>query len=135
MSNRKTYYCAAAAGLLAVLAVASAQTAAFARPESGELRETLAGNTLYLRTRGIVVPIAYHPDGRMSGQLPPLAAAVARDMSAKDSGKWWVADGRLCQRWNQWLDGRSHCYEFTRKGETVHWVRDDGRKGTARLGG
>jgi hypothetical protein len=33
------------------------------------------------------------------------------------------------------LEGKSYCYKFTIKGKSVRWVRNDGRSGTARIGG
>jgi hypothetical protein len=32
------------------------------------------------------------------------------------------------------MDGKAYCYKLTRQGNTVRWVRNDGRSGTARLG-
>jgi len=34
-----------------------------------------------------------------------------------------------------WVDGKSYCYKLTQTGSSVRWVRDDGRSGTARIGG
>ena len=33
------------------------------------------------------------------------------------------------------MDGKSYCYKLTRDGSTVHWTRNDGHSGTARIGG
>jgi hypothetical protein len=33
------------------------------------------------------------------------------------------------------MEGKSYCYKFTLKGKSVRWVRNDGRSGTARIGG
>jgi hypothetical protein len=33
------------------------------------------------------------------------------------------------------MDGKTYCYRLTRGGATVRWVRNDGRSGTARIGG
>jgi len=135
MTACKTRFLAAAAILFAASAIANAQSGPMGHSMGSDLRKAVAGNTVYLRTSGIVLPIAYHPNGTMSGRLPALAAMMATDMPATDKGKWWTAEGRLCQRWNRWLDGRSHCYRFTRDGQTVQWLRDDGKTGTARIGG
>src|SRR5262249_26619538 len=61
--------------------------------------------------------------------------SFSRGDGASDHGKWWVADDQLCQQWSSWMDGKSYCYKLTRNGSTVQWVRNDGRSGTARIGG
>ena len=33
------------------------------------------------------------------------------------------------------MDGKSYCYKLTQNGSSVQWVRNDGRSGTARIGG
>ena len=33
------------------------------------------------------------------------------------------------------MDGKTYCYRLTRDGLAVRWVRNDGRSGTARIGG
>jgi hypothetical protein len=33
------------------------------------------------------------------------------------------------------MDGRSYCYKLTLTGNKVTWMRNDGRSGTARIGG
>lgn len=99
------------------------------------LRKAVTGKTVYLRTHGIELPISYRANGTMSGRLKALAAALAGGTSPTDSGKWWIAKDQLCQRWNQWLDGKSYCYKLQRKGAHVQWRRNDGRSGTLRIGG
>ena len=37
-----------------------------------------------------------------------------------------VSGDQLCQRWIRWLEGKSYCYQFTLKGKSVRWVRNDG---------
>ena len=102
---------------------------------SGEaLRKTVAGKTVYLRTQGVEVPIQYRTNGTMSGRLRALAAAFGRGPSA-DRGRWWISNGRLCQKWSRWLDGKPYCYALKRAGTQVHWQRNDGRRGTARISG
>ncbi len=98
------------------------------------LRKAVAGKTVYLRTQGVEVPIHYRSNGTMSGRLRALAAALGGRPSA-DRGRWWISNGRLCQKWNRWLDGKSYCYALTRAGGQVRWQRNDGRSGTARISG
>jgi hypothetical protein len=100
-----------------------------------ELRKAISGKTVYLNISGFELPIRYASNGRMSGKMSTVAASFSRGDGSSDTGKWWVADGQLCQQWRVWLDGKSHCYKLTQKGATVRWVRNDGRSGTARIGG
>jgi hypothetical protein len=51
----------------------------------------------------------------------------------RDKGTWWVSNDRLCQKWDKWLAGRSHCFTVRANGTTVHWTRDDGLNGTAHI--
>lgn len=126
---KRVFVAAALAGF------ATAAMAASSDELSGtELRKAVAGKTVYLNSSGIVLPINYRPNGTMSGRLQAFAAALAGG-SPVDSGRWWISSDQLCQRWNRWLDGKSYCYKLTRNGQSVVWVRNDGRSGTARLGG
>jgi hypothetical protein len=99
------------------------------------LRQTVSGKTIFLNISGFELPISYAANGHMSGKMSAVAASFARGDGAQDRGKWWVAGDQLCQQWSSWMDGKSYCYRLTRDGATVHWVRNDGRSGTARIGG
>jgi hypothetical protein len=100
-----------------------------------ELRHAISGKTVYLNVSGFELPIRYASSGRMTGKMGTVAASFARGDGASDSGKWWVVDDQLCQQWTSWMDGKQYCYKLTRQGSSVHWVRHDGRSGTARIGG
>jgi hypothetical protein len=100
-----------------------------------ELRHAISGKTVYLNISGFELPIRYAPNGRMTGKMGTVAASFSRGDGASDSGKWWVVDDQLCQKWTSWMNGKQYCYKLTRQGSTVHWVRHDGRSGTARIGG
>jgi hypothetical protein len=118
-------------------AVALPATAALAGPATlagDELRQAISGKTVYLNVSGFELPIRYAANGRMSGKMSTIAASFSRGDGASDTGKWWVADDQLCQQWSSWMDGKSYCYKLTRDGATVHWTRNDGHSGTARIG-
>jgi hypothetical protein len=100
-----------------------------------ELRHAISGKTVFLNISGFELPIRYAANGRMSGKMSTVAASLSRGDGAQDHGKWWVASDQLCQQWVSWMDGKSYCYRLTREGASVHWVRNDGRSGTARIGG
>lgn len=99
------------------------------------VRKALSGKTVYLSASGIVLPIAYRSNGTMTGRLEASAAAFAGNASTKDTGRWWISKDQLCQRWNRWQGGKSYCYKLSLIGQSVVWVRNDGRRGTARIEG
>jgi len=65
----------------------------------------------------------------------PPPRSLSRGESASDNGHRRTQDDQLCQRWTSWMEGKSYCYKLTRRGKTVQWLRNNGRSGTARLGG
>lgn len=112
--------------------------AAFAEPTSlagDELRKAVSGKTVYLNISGFELPIRYAANGRMSGKMSTVAASFSRGDGSQDTGKWWVSGDQLCQKWNSWMNGKQYCYKLTQHGSMVRWVRNDGRSGTARIGG
>ena len=124
--------------LLAAALTLPAAAAVSAEPTKlagDELRNAISGKTVYLNISGFELPIQYAPNGRMTGKMGTVAASFSRGDGAQDSGKWWVADDQLCQKWTSWMNGKQYCYKLTRQGATVRWVRNDGRSGTARIGG
>ena len=124
--------------LVIVMTLALPATAARAEPEplSGDaLRKAVSGKIVFLNISGFELPISYAPNGRMTGKMSAVAASFARGDGAQDRGKWWVANDQLCQQWTSWMDGKTYCYRLTVAGASVRWVRNDGRSGTARIGG
>jgi hypothetical protein len=100
-----------------------------------ELKQAVTGKTVYLKVSGFDLPIRYAANGRMSGRIGAVAASFSRGDGASDTGKWWVDNDQLCQKWSSWLDGKSYCFKLVRDGNVVQWVRNDGLSGTARIGG
>ncbi len=134
----KSTLVAAAIAALALGASAGLSGEAQARTISlagDQLRQAVSGKTVYLNISGFQLPIRYAAGGTMSGSLGVVAAALARGDGASDHGSWWIANDQLCQRWTSWMDGKSYCYTLTQSGSSVRWVRNDGRSGTARIGG
>ena len=114
---------------------ATAATAASSGNLNGPaVRKALAGKTVYLSASGIVLPIKYSRNGTMSGRLNISTAGLVGGAPTKDTGRWWIARDQLCQRWNRWQSGKSYCYKLSRQGQGLVWVRDDGRRGTVRIG-
>ena len=126
----------------ALMTAAVVSTLAFgAAPATAEtlsgdaLRSAVMGKTVFLKISGFELPIQYSSRGTMKGSMGTIAASFSRGDGSSDRGKWWVADNQLCQKWNTWMEGRTYCYELSRKGSQVRWVRNDGASGTARIGG
>ena len=127
---------------LAALALAVVVTAGAAAPAvadtgamSGrEIQSAVNGKRIYLQTPlGGEFPLYYRKDGVVDGSGEALG--LGRFMAPKDSGKWWIADNRLCQQWQEWYDGKRQCFVLQRTGDTtLYWKRDDGLEGEARIG-
>jgi len=103
--------------------------------EEGELVgdgliKAVAGKTVNLVTPLGALPINYRRDGTMWGRAGSLSVYTGSD---RDRGRWWVAAGKLCQRWSTWLGGKSYCFKLRQDGPTVHWTRSDGLSGTATI--
>lgn len=129
---RKTVLIAAASLMLASTAHASDEPVLLT---GKDLRSAVSGKTIYIQTAiGAEVPIRYQPNGTMNGSSSVHLAALAGEEVNADTGRWWVTRAELCQQWNKWSHGRAHCYKLRASGKTVHWSRNDGETGTARLG-
>ncbi len=122
--------------LAGCVALAPAAAVAGGASLSGdELRSAVSGKTVYLRISGFELPIQYSAGGSMRGRMSSVAASFAGGESPTDTGKWWVKGDQLCQSWNNWMEGQAYCFRLSRSGNTVKWVRNDGRTGTARISG
>lgn len=99
------------------------------------LRRTISGKTVFVATpAGLELPIRYRGGGSMTGFAGAQLASLAGEKVASDRGRWWIADNKLCQKWNNWFDAKTSCYTFTLSGNRVRWHRSDGERGTARIG-
>jgi hypothetical protein len=95
------------------------------------LKQAIAGKTVHLDTPfGVAIPIAYHGNGLMSGKAGVLEYFLGAEA---DRGRWWVADGKLCQKWFKWLDAQPSCMQLRQDGDKILWRRDDGLSGTATI--
>ena len=83
---------------------------------SGEaLRQAVSGETVLIATPIGSFPIRYNSNGTMTGGAPVFVASLG---TRRDSGQWWIADDRLCQRWYRWLAAKRHCFKLQHAGPT-----------------
>lgn len=121
-------------GLALALAASATQAQARASLSEQEIRQTISGKRIYLKTPlGGEFPLYYRTNGRVDGSGE--AVGLGRFMQPKDEGRWWVRGDRLCQKWESWYDGKQFCFTLSRgDGNTLFWQRDDGLSGRARIG-
>ena len=111
------------------LTYAAAETVALT---GDAVREAVVGKTVDLDTPlGTKITIHYRDNGLMSGTA---GAALAMYLgSSSDRGRWWVENGRLCQKFFKWLEGEASCLRLRQDGRRIAWTRDDGKTGTATI--
>jgi hypothetical protein len=120
--------------LAPALALCLLAAPAAAEALSGDkLKSFISGKRIYLAVPlGGEIPLNYRPGGTVDGTGE--AAGLGRYMTPKDRGRWWVSGNRLCQKWQQWYDGKTFCFTVTKLADSrIRWVRDDGKSGIARL--
>jgi hypothetical protein len=122
--------------ILTLLLAAAPLTFAYAGEEAltgDALQSAVSGRTVYINTPMGEVPIRYAKSGSVHGNTE--LALLDGESTAVDRGRWWVSDNKLCVRWQNWLNGATHCFTMHRVGTThVRWRREDGKSGVARLG-
>lgn len=123
---------ASALALSLVLPVASGHSDDLA---GDDLRQLVTGKRVYLATPfGGEFPLNYRSSGVVTGD--GTAFGLGKLMAPKESGKWWVKDDQLCQQWPTWYDGKTTCFRISKTGgNSIEWLRDDGRQGKARIEG
>jgi len=100
-------------------------------PGEENLKAMVAGKTVHLDTPfGVAIPITYHANGLMSGKAGILEYFLGAQV---DRGRWWVSNGKLCQKWFKWLDAQPSCMRLKQDGDKIIWRRDDGLSGTASI--
>jgi hypothetical protein len=101
-----------------------------AKLTGNDLRQAVSGKTVLVATPIGAFPIHYKNNGTMTGRAPVFVASLGTE---SDQGHWWIAVDRLCQRWNQWLAAKRHCFKLHHIGAILNWLRDDGLSGTATI--
>ncbi|MEZ5844444.1 MAG: SH3 domain-containing protein [Hyphomicrobiaceae bacterium] len=133
MSESGRITCLAATVAMATGALTLSATAEPLLLAEADLRQLVPGLTIELDTPvGARLPISFTADGLMSGEAGPLEPYLG---TARDRGRWWIADGRLCQKWFRWLDAKPRCATISRSANRILWREDGGEKGTATIVG
>lgn len=135
-SRKRRFSGVAAAAVLCSLGVMSVTPGlATGKPmDATEIRQMITGKRIYLATPlGGELPLHYRANGVVDGSGE--AIGLGRYLKPKDSGRWWVTNNKLCQKWAEWYDGRTFCFKLNKvSGSKVFWLRDDGKSGIARVG-
>ncbi|MFT3731644.1 MAG: SH3 domain-containing protein [Hyphomicrobium sp.] len=96
------------------------------------IKTTLSGSLLALDTPvGSTVSVRIGHDGMMEGEAGTALGAVLG--AAKDRGRWWVANDRVCFKWFRWFDAEQRCATISVEGKRFTWRRDDGDTGTGTI--
>lgn len=122
----------ASAAMLMVSGVGLAQANT---PVEGEaIKQLVSGKRIYLAVpAGGEFPLYYRADGQVDGSGE--AAGLGRLLKRSDKGRWWVNGKNLCQKWENWYDGKTICFTLTDLGGSkLKWVQDNGDTGIARIG-
>ena len=102
--------------------------------KEGSIRNSIAGRKVVLSTMGFEFPLFYNANGKVTGD--GTESGLAAYFSPKETGQWWVANDRLCQKFPTWYKGKTWCFELLRVDEKrLNWRRDDGFTGKARISG
>lgn len=119
--------------ILAAAAVFILSVPVSAKQLSGpEMRDFVTGGKVMLETGFGDFPLRYDPAGQVTGDGSALG--LARFFSPRETGRWWVEENRLCQKWPSWYRGRTFCFSIELTGNnSFRWIRDDGDSGQGRL--
>ena len=98
-----------------------------------EIRSLVSGKRVYLKVPlGGEFPLYYAPSGKVTGDGSALG--LAKHFAPRETGRWWVSAGKLCQQFPSWYDGDTKCFQLAPTDETrLRWRRDDGYSGRARI--
>ena len=131
--SRPRRFAVAVLGLALAAPFAASASAAGEQLSGDALRAFVSGKRIYLAVPlGGEIPLTYRGNGVVDGSGE--AAGLGKYMTPKDRGRWWVSGNRLCQKWQEWYDGRTFCFTVRKlSGSRIQWVRDDGKRGVARV--
>ena len=88
-------------------------------PLVGEaLRQELIGSLLAIDTplAGMVIPSEFRRIDLVSGEAGPLASTLG---AARDRGRWWINNDRLCVKWFRWFEAQTRCITVEHDGAKI----------------
>jgi len=126
MKSKSTLFAVAlASAFLAQPMIADAKTLS-----GNDIKQKIAGKKVLLKTRWGDFPLRYRTNARVTGD--GTALGLAKFFAPKETGRWWVANNRLCQKFPTWYKGQTSCFRLRSTGPNrLSWVRQDGASGTA----
>lgn len=100
---------------------------------NNEIKSLVKGKVVFLKIPiGGEFPLRYRSNGTVLGD--GSAVGLAKFFTPKDSGRWWVKDNQLCQKWEEWYKGKTACFVISNlDGKKFLWKRNDGKKGSGRV--
>ncbi len=103
------------------------------RLDNEKIKNLISGKRIFLQIPfGGEFPLRYAHNGTVYGD--GQAVGLGRLLAPKDKGRWWVESNKLCQKWEKWYDNQMICFILSNvKDDKLTWIRDDGRKGKARI--
>jgi len=119
--------------IFAALACAMLNYPAVAEALDGEsIKQTIADRTVTLSTMGFSFPLFYASNGAVTGD--GTESGLAKYFTPKETGRWWVENDKLCQKFPTWYKGKTWCFELQKvDAKRLNWTRDDGFSGKARI--
>lgn len=116
----------------ALIVVGTGAQAAPVPLSEDELKSAVVGKTVSIDTPlGMPLTVNYGANGIMTGTAGTALAVYLG--SAKDRGRWYIKNGKLCQKWFKWLSGDTTCLAIQQDGLKIYWRSDEGRTGTAMI--
>lgn len=99
--------------------------------DADEVRQALAGNSVYVGGQGSEFAAVHNSDGSMNGRIWGGGAEQSGD------GAWKVEDnGQYCRKWNNtWSQGQWGCFQVYREGDKLQLeqVSGSGANGSMEL--
>jgi hypothetical protein len=99
-----------------------------------QIPQVIGDKSVTLITMGFKFPLFYRANGTVSGD--GSAVGLAKYFNPTETGKWWVEDDSLCQKFPTWYKGKTFCFTLKSVGTNrLQWTRDDGFSGKAIISG
>lgn len=113
-----------------VLAISTQPVAAMSE---NEIRHTISNKRVLLETRfGIDFPLFYKANGTVIGD--GTGFGIGALLSPKETGKWWLKQHKLCQKFPTWNNGETRCFALEHLGGNIFkWYQDNGNSGRAKV--